>query len=68
MGVVFQAAHTREGQLVHYPAMKVVLTPIAETMEKGVLTEAGYEFFSNILTVQPVIRSDNGTDRNTTEG
>jgi len=60
MGIVFRPAKTLEGRLVYLPAMKVVVTP-QESRADG-LTEAGLEFFADIMTSQPPVLSDDLVD------
>jgi hypothetical protein len=70
MGVVFRAVHTTSGELVHIPAMKVVVVPQPKlsSLEKGaILTEGGAVFYTNILAAPPTdIVSSDGGDPNTT--
>jgi len=62
MGIVFRPAYTPSGRYVHFPAMKVVMTPIAQNLAQATLTESGRDVYIRILQVAPAIRADNKKD------
>lgn len=65
MGVVFRQARLADGRLVHLPAMKVVLTPLAKRHAGAsgeTQTDAGLEFYAKILRNEPALPSDDAGD------
>jgi len=65
MGIVFRPAKTREGRLVHLPAMKVFVIPQAKPQAGGrseVLTEAGEVFYAQLLRQELPIADEGVTD------